>query len=218
VSPTGVVEHLDKAPERWAFLLRAEDRTALNVELRGKVHGTLADGHEVELLESRTIKADDVIVAHRLHNVTLGSIVTARQPGPGRKLVAWVVPQSVWTPIGGMGAAVFGYFAAGATGDDPKDAQPPPTATPTGTATATATPEPVVPGDDDGFPVVAVVLAAAVLLALAITLLVRRGREPEAATPPIADAAPRGSAGAARFALVVVVGVLVGVALNLLIT
>ena len=216
MSPTGVVEHLDKAPERWAFLLRAEDRTALNVELRGKVHGTLADGHEVELLESRTIKADDVIVAHRLHNVTLGSIVTARQPGPGRKLVAWVVPQSVWTPIGGMGAAVFGYFAAGATGDDPKDAQPPPTATPTGTATAA--PEPVAPGDNDGFPVVAVVLAAAVLLALAITLLTRRGREPEAAAPPIADAAPRGSAGAARFALVVVVGVLVGVGLNLLIT
>jgi hypothetical protein len=65
---------------------------------------------------------------------------------------------------------------------------------------------------------VAIVLAAAVLLAVAITLVVRRGRQPEAAEPPVAEAAPRGSAGAARFALVVVVGVLVGVALNLLIT
>jgi hypothetical protein len=179
VSSTGVVEHLDKTPERWAFLLRAEDGTAVNVELRGRVHGTLADGHEVELLESRMIAADDVIVARRLRNVTLRSTVTARQPG---KIVAFLVPQSIWTPIGGMGAAVFGYFAAGATGDDPKDVE---------------TPEPIVPGDGGGFPVLPVVLGAALLLAVAITA--RRS-------------------GGTGFALVLVLGVLVGVGLNLLIT
>lgn len=194
---SGVVEHLDKTPERWAFLLRSEDKTAVNVELRGTVYGTLADGHEVELVESRTIAADDVVVARRLRNLTLGSTVTARQPGLGGKVVAFVVPQSIWTPIGGMGAAVFGYFAAGAAGDDANNAQAP---EPTPTSTATTTPEPAVPAESDGFPVIAVVLAAVVLLALAAALLVRRGR------------------GALRFVLVVVVGVLFGVVLNLLIT
>jgi hypothetical protein len=210
---TGVVEHLDKTPERWAFLLRAEDGTAANIELRGKVYGTLADGHEVELLESRTITDDEVVVARRLRNLTLGSAVTARQPGRGSKIVAFLVPQSIWTPIGGMGAAVFGYCAAGAAGDDPKDVEAP-SPPPSDTATATATPEPGVPADGDGFPVVPVVLVVAVLVAVAV-FFVARGREPEGAAP---QAAPPRSGGAGRFALVVVVGVLVGIGLNLLIT
>jgi hypothetical protein len=218
VASTGVVEHLDKTPERWAFLLRAEDGTASNVELRGKVYGTLADGNEVELLVSRTIEADEVIVARRLRNVTLASMVTARQPGTGGKLVAFLVPQSIWTPIGGMGAAVFGYFAAGATGDGAKNAAPPsPTPTPTGTATATATSEPALPADDDGFPIVAVVLAVAVLLAVVIALVVRTRAEPDGRDVEAPRAARR-SAGAGRFALVIVGGVILGVVINLAIT
>jgi hypothetical protein len=199
VSSAGVVEHLDKTPERWAFLLRADDGTATNVELRGTVVGTLADGHSVELLESRAIAADEVVVARRLRNATLASMVTARQPGRGSKVVAFLVPQSIWTPIGGMGAAVFGYVVAGAGGDDAHDAQAP-TPTPTATATATATPEPIVPPDrDDGFPVLAVVLAAALVVAIATVLAARTAR-------------------IASVAVVVVLGALVGVGLNLVIT
>jgi hypothetical protein len=199
VSSAGVVEHLDKTPERWAFLLRADDGTATNVELRGTVVGTLADGHSVELLESRAIAADEVVVARRLRNATLASMVTARQPGRGSKVVAFLVPQSIWTPIGGMGAAVFGYVVAGAGGDDAHDAQAP-TPTPTATATATATPEPIVPPDrDDGFPVFAVVLAAALVVAIATVLAARTAR-------------------IASVAVVVVLGALVGVGLNLVIT
>ena len=198
MSSAGVVEHLDKTPERWAFLLRAADGTAANVELRGKVVGTLADGHEVELLETRTIAADEVIVARRLRNVSLGSTVTARQPGRGSRVVAFLVPQSIWTPIGGVGAAIFGYVTAGTTDrSDPRSA------------------EPVLPvHDDGGFPVVAVVLAAAVL-AVAIALLVRRGGEAEPQPPP---ARARAGGRAAWFAFVVVVGLIVGVGLNLVIT
>lgn len=209
MSSAGVVEHLDKTPERWAFLLRAPDGTAANVELRGTVVGTLADGHEIELLESRMIAADAVIVARRLRNVTLSSMVTARQPGRGSKVVAFLVPQSIWTPIGGIGAAVFGYVTAGATeqSGDPPDA----TATPTVTAAPTA--PPAAAAERDGFPVVAVVLAALVLI-VAITFLVRRGDEPEPPPPPRARSGGR----AAWFAFVVVAGLIVGVGLNLVIT
>ncbi|HET8756467.1 MAG TPA: hypothetical protein VFM58_10675, partial [Solirubrobacteraceae bacterium] len=160
MSSTGVVEHLDKTPERWAFLLRAEDGTAVNVELRGTVFGTVDDGHSIELLESRAITADEVIVARRLRNLSLGSMVTARQPGHASKLVAFLVPQSIWTPIGGLGAAVFGYVTAGAT--DRGGGAPDATATPTPTPTS----EPALPPAGGGFPVLAVVLAAAVLLAV----------------------------------------------------
>ena len=216
MSSSGVVEHLDKTPERWAFLLRAEDAPALNVELRGKVYGTLADGQEVELVESRTIEADAVVVARRLRNLTLGSTVTARPPGRGSKIVAFLVPQSIWTPIGGLGAAVFGYVTAGATKDDAnRSAAPTATPVPTGTATATPSSEPALPADGDGFPVLPVVLAAAVLVAVAIFLVTRRRDAEGAPAPP---AAPRSAGGAGRFALVVVAGVLVGVVLNLLIT
>jgi hypothetical protein len=204
VSSTGVVEHLDKTPERWAFLLRAADGSALNVELRGKVYGTLADTHTVELLESRLIEADEVIVARRMRNLTLGSMVTARQPGRGSKVAAFLVPQSIWTPIGGIGATVLGYVVAG--GDASKNAQEP-----------SDTPEPIVPGDGDGFPVVPVVLIAAVLVVITVVLLVRR-RRPAGASPPMADAAPRRSSGAARLAFVVIAGLLIGIGLNVLIT
>ena len=216
MSSTGVVEHLDKTPERWAFLLRIDDGSALNVELRGKVYGTLADSHEVELVESRRIEADEVIVARRMRNLTLGSMVTARQPGLGGKVVAFMVPQSIWTPIGGVGAAVFGYFTAGAAGDDANNAQAPhPTATPTGTATAT--PEPAVPADNDGFSPLVIVIAAVVILVAAITLVAARRRdEPEAPPPPRARAAGGGRVG--WYAFVIVVGAIVGVGINFLIT
>jgi hypothetical protein len=156
VSTAGVVEHLRKSPEQWEFLLRLDGGEAVNVELRGAVHGTLSDGDQVVLLESREVRAHEVTVARRLRNDTTRSTVVVTGAGWKRRVVAFLVPQSIWTPIGGLGAAALTLAVTHDNGEP---------------ATSVA-PGPAV--DDQPWPVVPVLVAAAVVVLLAAALAYRR--------------------------------------------
>jgi hypothetical protein len=163
VATAGVVEHLRKSPEQWEFLLRLENGEAVNVELRGAVHGVLSDGDEVVLLESRVVRAHEVTVARRVRNETTRSAVVVTGSGWRRKVVDFIVPRSIWTPIGGLGATAL---TLAVTRDDQQ------------AAPAIA---PESPSDDGSSPLVPVLIAAALVVLLVMLVAFRRTETPRLA-------------------------------------
>lgn len=212
------------SPEQWEFLLRREDGEAVNVELRGEVHGTVREGDRVELLESREIRSQEVTVVSRLRNETLRSTVIATTPSWRHKAAAFLMPTSIWQPIGGIGATLLTLLVTTGGASDPPRPSIGPTATPTPGATSTPAPSPI-PSDevgDGGTGVLIAVIAVGVAALVVLWVLRARGSRTRVRQPSAdAEVGPRRPhrgprANVLRFGMFLVGGVLLGVGLRLI--